>query len=57
MTISGKREVEDKNVIRIFVYVYLGYGGRIFKIPLKSFLIPTVLNGYVRGCPIIDSQN
>ena len=56
MTQSGEIKVEDENVIRIFVYVSLKYGGRIFTTSFKIFVIPKVLNGYVRGCPIIYSQ-
>ena len=39
-----------------FCIFYLIYGRRRFTTSFKNFLIPTVLNGFVRGYPIIDSQ-
>ena len=48
--------MEDEEVIRIYVQAFLRYGGRKFTTSFKNFVIPTVLNGYVRECPIIDYQ-
>ena len=56
MTQSEKREVDDENVIYIFVNVCLRYGGRRFSTSLKSFVITAVLHDYVNGCTIIDYQ-
>ena len=48
--------MEDEEVIRIYVQAFLRYGGRKFTTSFKNFVIPTKLNGYVGGCPIIGSQ-
>ena len=53
---SGKREVEDKDIMRISVQDFQRYGGRRFTTSLKNFVTPTALIGYVCECPIMGYQ-
>ena len=49
---SGKTAL-TYNVIVTYVLGFLRYGQKIYVVPLKYFVILTVLTGYVPECPIV----
>ena len=56
MTLSGEVEVEDEDVVRTCVSVYLRYGRKRYITSFKKIVTSTTLPGYVLECHIVYSQ-